>query len=150
MRRDLKTSLALLCFGLGLVCVCGSADRATAKTHKPSPPSQETGFLNRTLEVNGRTYRFQVYLPEDFRHNDHKHWPIILFLHGRGERGAEGMWQTQIGLPLQVRDHPDRWPFIIVMPQCRYPNFWTDPDMLGMAMAALDQEVAEFHADPAR
>ncbi len=26
-----------------------------------------------------------------------KKWPIILFLHGRGERGSEGMWQTQIG-----------------------------------------------------
>ena len=45
------------------------------------------------------TYRFQVYLPEDWRRDDHRQWPIILFLHGRGERGSEGMWQTQIGLP---------------------------------------------------
>ena len=60
------------------------------------------------------------------------------------------MFQTQIGLPLAVRDHPERWPFIIVMPQCLFPNFWTDPVMLDMAMAALDQEVAEFHTDPSR
>ena len=63
-------------------------------------------------------YHFQVYLPEEWRRDDHKQWPIILFLHGRGERGSEGMWQTAIGLPSAVRDHPDRWPFIIVMPQC--------------------------------
>lgn len=119
--------------------------------HKPTPvPPQETGFLNRRVQVHGVNYRFQVYLPEEFRLDDGRQWPIILFLHGRGERGGEGMWQTQIGLPLQVRDHPERWPFIIVMPQCTYPNFWTDPDMLAMAMAALDQESAEFHADPAR
>ena len=60
------------------------------------------------------------------------------------------MWQTQIGLPLEVRDHPERWPFIMVMPQCQYPAFWTDAPMLEMAMAALDQESREFHADPAR
>jgi len=116
----------------------------------PLPPAQETGFLNRKIEVKGATYRFQVYVPEDFRRDEHKPWPILLFLHGRGERGSEGMFQTQIGLPLAVRDHPERWPFIIVMPQCLFPNFWTDPVMLDMAMAALDQEVAEFHTDPAR
>jgi acetyl esterase/lipase len=115
-----------------------------------SEPEQETGFLNRKIELHGVTYRFQVYLPEDWRRDDHKQWPIILFLHGRGERGSEGMWQTQIGLPQAVRDHPERWPFIIVMPQCPLPAYWTDPDMLAMAMAALDQEATEFHADPER
>jgi acetyl esterase/lipase len=113
-------------------------------------PAQETGFLNRRIELHGVTYRFQVYLPEDWRRDDHKQWPIILFLHGRGERGSEGMWQTQIGLPRAVRDHPERWPFVIVMPQCPLPNHWTDPEMLAMAMAALDEEAAEFHGDPER
>ena len=111
---------------------------------------QETGFLNRKIELHGNTYRFQVYLPEDYRRDDHKEWPILLFLHGRGERGSEGMWQTQIGLPQAVRDHPERWPFVIVMPQCPLPGYWTDPDMLAVAMATLDQEAAEFHADPER
>jgi acetyl esterase/lipase len=113
-------------------------------------PQQETGFLNRKIELHGTTYRFQVYLPEEWRRDDHKQWPIILFLHGRGERGSEGMWQTQIGLPQEVRDHPERWPFVIVMPQCPEPNYWTDPDMLALAMASLDQETAEFHGDPER
>jgi predicted esterase len=132
---------------MALVLLAGGRP-ASAK--KRPEPRQETGFLNRQLQIHGANYRFQVYLPEDYRRDDHKPWPIILFLHGRGERGAEGMWQTQIGLPLQVRDHPERWPFIMVMPQCRYPSFWTDPDMLAMAMVALDQETAEFHADRSR
>lgn len=111
---------------------------------------QETGFLNRSLQLHGATYRFQIYLPEEFRADDHRQWPIILFLHGRGERGSEGMWQTQIGLPAAVRDHPERWPFIIVMPQCPQRRYWTDPEMMAMAIGALDQEAEEFHADPAR
>ncbi|HEY1902204.1 MAG TPA: alpha/beta hydrolase-fold protein [Terracidiphilus sp.] len=127
------------------------AARAAAKSHhdKQEPP-QETGFLNRRIDLRGVTYRFQVYLPEEWRRDDHKLWPIILFLHGRGERGSEGMWQTQIGLPQAVRDHPDRWPFVIVMPQCPQSSYWTDADMLAMAMAALDRETEEFHGDPER
>jgi len=138
---------------LTLICGLwpGSAFGAASKTRqiKPEPP-QDTGFLNRRVESHGVEYRFQVYLPEDWRRDDGKQWPIILFLHGRGERGSEGMWQTQIGIAEAVRNHPDRWPFVIVMPQCPDNAHWTDPPMLDLAMAALDQESAEFHGDPTR
>jgi acetyl esterase/lipase len=112
-------------------------------------PQQETGFLNRRLQLHGVNYRFQVYLPEEWR-DDGRQWPVILYLHGRNERGSEGMWQTQVGLPQAVRDHPERWPAVIVMPQCPFGKFWTDPEMLNMALAALDQESDEFHTDPER
>jgi acetyl esterase/lipase len=129
----------------------GTAQAAAAGARASNPePAQETGFLNRRIELHGAVYHFQVYLPEEWRRDDHKQWPIILFLHGRGERGSEGMWQTQIGLPQAVRDHPERWPFVIVMPQCPLPSYWTDPEMLDLAMAALDEETAEFHGDPER
>jgi|ERR1017187_1717741 predicted esterase len=143
--------LLVTCFTLiwGLAALPGNATAAGSRSHPPIQ-TQETGFLNRAIELHGVDYHFQVYLPEDWRRDDHKQWPIILFLHGRGERGSEGMWQTQIGLPSEVRDHPERWPFIIVMPQCPQGQYWTDPDMMEMAMAALDRETAEFHADPAR
>ena len=128
-----------------------AAHAANAKSHHThAEPPQETGFLNRKIELHGATYRFQVYLPEEWRRDDHKQWPIILFLHGRGERGAEGMWQTQIGLPQAVRDHPERWPFVIVMPQCPQASYWTDPAMMALALASLDEESAEFHGDPER
>src|SRR5208283_5514849 len=87
---------------VALGCVFGLAS-LPGFASKPRPanpePMQETGFLNRTIESHGGQYKFQVYLPEDWRRDDGKLWPIILFLHGRGERGSEGMWQTQIGLP---------------------------------------------------
>lgn len=133
-----------------LVAILAALPAAAAARTGHSRNFQETGFLNRTITLRGATFRFQIYLPEDFRRDDHKQWPIILFLHGRGERGSEGMWQTQIGLPEALRDHPERWPFIVVMPQCPLHHYWTEPDMYNLAMAALDQEMSEFHADPAR
>jgi len=149
----MRRILTFLAVGLCLACAITPSHAfalSGAKEHRPLEPAQETGFLNRTLVLNGATYRFQVYLPAEWRRDDHKQWPVILFLHGRGERGSEGMWQTQIGLPQAVRDHPERWPFVIVMPQCPLANYWTDKEMLSMAMAALDRETEEFHGDPER
>jgi predicted esterase len=140
-----------VCLALAWSLSPGMALSSADKDRKDQgEPPQETGFLNRSIELNGIPYRFQVYLPEDWRRDDRKLWPIILFLHGRGERGSEGMWQTQIGLPQAVRDHPERWPFVIVMPQCPQGHYWTDPGSLDLAMAALDRETAEFHGDPDR
>jgi poly(3-hydroxybutyrate) depolymerase len=111
--------------------------------------SRDTGFLNRRIAVNGTTYKFQVYVPE--RWSPSVRWPVILFLHGRGERGSDGLDQTQIGLPAAIRAHSERWPFVVVMPQVPYNHhWWTDPDMMAMAMAALAAETREFHGDPQR
>jgi acetyl esterase/lipase len=148
MLRILRLLAACLCFlsGVASTSLYAATGSKTSRKH----PVQETGFLNRKIEINGIQYRYQVYVPEDWRPDDHKLWPVILFLHGRGERGSEGMWQTQIGLPEAIRDHPDRWPFLVVMAQCSIDRYWTDREMLGMAMAELDQEMTEFRGDPAR
>ncbi|HVT99599.1 MAG TPA: prolyl oligopeptidase family serine peptidase [Acidobacteriaceae bacterium] len=111
-----------------------------------APHRQDTGFLNRSLVVNGTLRRYVVYLPDTW--NKQQAWPVILFLHGSGERGSEGMDETQIGLPQSIRLHPERWPFVVVMPQVPFSHHhWTDPDMMTMAIAALDAEVKEFHGD---
>ena len=52
---------------------------------------RETGFLNRRVTLNGETYRYQVYVPLEW--NKGKKWPVILFLHGAGERGEDGLVQ---------------------------------------------------------
>lgn len=148
MHRTLRMFAACLCLLLGMASppLCAAAGKRESRRHS----GQETGFLNRRIQIGSTTYRYQVYLPEEWRRDDRKQWPVILFLHGRGERGQEGMWQTQIGLPQAIRDHPERWPFVVVIPQCSMDRYWTDKDMLAMAMAELDQETAEFHGDPAR
>src|SRR3569832_94295 len=147
MNRSVRIFAVCLCvmWGLAPSLLSAAGSKDDARKH----PAQETGFLNRRIQIGATTYRYQVYMPEDWRRNDRKQWPVILFLHGRGERGQEGMWQTQIGLPQAIRDHPERWPFVVVMPQCAIDRYWTDKVMLAMAMAELDRTSAEFHGDPA-
>ncbi|MBC8084543.1 MAG: prolyl oligopeptidase family serine peptidase [Hymenobacter sp.] len=113
---------------------------------RPGP----TGFLNRRLTVAGTSYRYQVYVPADFYLKKGQQWPIILFMHGAGERGTDGLAQTQAGLPASIREHPERWPALVVMPQCPAERYWTEPAMQEMALATLAQEQKAFRSDPAR
>ncbi len=113
-----------------------------------SSAATETGFLNRTIKVNGTIYRYQVYLPADWTKG--KQWPVILFLHGAGERGDDGLAQTQVGIGGAIRFHPERFPAVVVMPQCRKGVWWTDPQMEAQALAALARSMKAFHGDPKR
>ena len=90
----------------------------TRETPRPVIRPQDTGFLNRVILLNGVSYRYVVYLPIEY--DARRAWPVILFLHGAGERGSDGMDETQVGLPNAIRAHPERWPFVVVMPQLPY------------------------------
>jgi predicted peptidase len=109
---------------------------------------QETGFLDRSVAVSGTSYKYQVFVPENW--SPKQKWPIILFLHGAGERADDGLIQTQVGIGRAIREHRDRFPAIVVLPQCRKEHWWTQSPMDDEAMAALEAATKEFHGDPNR
>jgi predicted peptidase len=113
-----------------------------------SSETQEPQFLNRTVTSNGVVYRYVVSVPAGWSAD--RAWPIILFLHGSNERGEDGIVQSKVGLGLAVRNHPERFPAIVVMPQCRRDADWRTPDMEAQILAALDASMKEFHGDPRR
>ncbi len=108
----------------------------------------ETGFLNRTMKIGATLHRYQVYVPADW--NAKKKMPVILFLHGAGERGDDGVIQTEVGIGGAVRRHPDRAQAIIVFPQCLKNNWWSEPQMQTVALTALDLSIKEFNGDAER
>jgi predicted peptidase len=115
----------------------------------PASARTETGFLNRSVTLSGVTYRYQVYVPPQWTKS--QSWPVILFLHGAGERGEDGLIQTEVGLAGSLRRHVERWPAIVVIPQCRKDVWWhSDPKMEAQAMAALERSIREFKGDRAR
>jgi predicted peptidase len=61
----------------------------------------ETGFLDRTVTVKGREYRYQVYVP--LEHTKSKKWPVIVSLHGNGSQGNDGLQQTASSMPTAIR-----------------------------------------------
>ncbi len=53
-------------------------------------------------------------------------WPVLLFLHGVGECGDDGHTQTTVGLGPALQASPERWPFLVVMPQKPWGGEWED------------------------
>ena len=107
----------------------------------------ETGFLNRTVELKGLTFKYQVYIPADY--NASQRWPVILFLHGAGERGTDGLVQTQIGLAPSIRGNAKRWPAIAIFPQVPPDSMWNGVPAEA-AMLALERTMKDYVTDPDR
>ncbi len=111
------------------------------------PAQTEKGFLDRTVRSGALTLKYQVYVPPLY--DGHTSLPVILFMHGSGERGSDGIKQTQVGLPSQIRWHRDWFNAIVVMPQC--PDDSVFRGMVADAtFEALEKSVKEFHGDRER
>jgi predicted peptidase len=110
--------------------------------------SHETGFLDRTITLQGVTYKYQVFVPDSW--TPRQKWPVVLFLHGSGERADDGLQQTDTGIGTAIRVDRTRIPAIVVMPQCRKNLWWVEPPMADMAIATLEAASKEFHGDASR
>ena len=88
---------------------------------------------------------YLLYLPENYKPAGEKLWPLMLFLHGAGERGANLTLVTKHGPPKLVAQKK-QFPFIIVSPQCLLEQTWNDETLL----ALLDHVIARFKVDARR
>lgn len=106
--------------------------------------ASETGFLSRDFKLAGQVFRYQVYRPPSNPYGT----GIILYLHGAGGIGTDGIKQVQGGLAEELRARPQNFPYIIVFPQAS--ERWVTADMERVAITALDRSIREFHADSSR
>ena len=61
-------------------------------------------------------FNYVKYLPKDFDGN--KKYPLVIFLHGAGERGDDLDLAMRHGYMKYVREEGKEYPFIFVGPQC--------------------------------
>lgn len=69
------------------------------------------------------TYKYKLYLPEGYEQDPGKSWPLLVFLHGSGERGDELKKVAAHGVPLLL-EAGKKLPFIVVAPQCPLNQWW--------------------------
>lgn len=72
-------------------------------------------------------------------------WPLVLFLHGSGERGQDLERVRLHGLPREL-DQGRELPAFVLAPQCPEGSGWDT----GALAALLDRVEAEFPTDPQR
>lgn len=90
---------------------------------------------------------YLLYLPKDYETDPTKKWPLILFLHGAGERGEDLEKVKVHGIPRIVEEGQD-FPFIAVSPQCPTFSWWSGE--LDALNALLDEVISNYVVDTNR
>ncbi len=102
-------------------------------------PRQTAAMLDTQVRVK---LNYLLYLPADY--DKQAQWPLMLFLHGAGERGDDLALVKRHGPPKLI-DQGKSFPFIVVSPQCAKDRFWSS-QMLELT-ALLDEIVAKYKVD---
>jgi predicted peptidase len=132
----------------GFVCAAALAAALAApalmsQSSQPDTVQQPRVFskeITRTVRLE-----YLLFLPKGCSAQSDRQWPLILFLHGAGERGTNVWLVATHGPPKIVRSQPD-FGFIVVSPQCPSGTTWSNDALL----ALLDQIMAEYPVDPTR
>jgi predicted peptidase len=111
----------------------------------------ERGFLNKTFKDDKGESKYVVFVPQDY--SGDKEYPLILFLHGSGERGDDGQAPVKqgIGNAIKFKDKDKTFPFIVVFPQAAKGGSWKagDPDA-ERALAILAEVQKTYKVDAKR
>src|SRR5262245_2093006 len=98
--------------------------------------------------VRGAMLRYLLYLPADYDSNTAAKWPLVLFLHGGGERGDD-IEKVKIHGPPKLVAQGKQFPFMLVSPQC--PTGAPRPGWNADELAALvDDLAAKYRVDRQR
>ena len=155
--------------GRTLMCMLLTA-AAMVAAPRPVPAVEEKlmGYEDRTIEVvtDGQPLPFHYRLLRPATLEPGKRYPLVLFLHGAGERGSDNTSQLKY-LPTWLAEPPLRqqFPCFVVAPQCRAEHRWSPFDWsdktssplaaeptadLAAAIAALDAVCREEPVDGSR
>jgi len=91
--------------------------------------AQDLKKYDRGSFIKGQdTIAYRVLFPEHF--NPAQKYPIVFFLHGRGESGNDNEKQLSNGAKTFLRnDYREQFPAIIVFPQCKADSYWANVDI---------------------
>ncbi len=107
-------------------------------------PQKEKTFKTK-IELPARL-KYLLYLPKGYDKDGEKKWPLIVFLHGMGERGDD-LEKVKVHGPAKLLETED-WDFVVVSPQCPSNSFW--PAETAALNALLDDVLEKYAVDPAR
>ena len=96
---------------------------------------------------DGATLRLLLHLPPGHAAHPRRRWPLVLHLHGAGERGLDPRELLRKDLPRRL-EHMPGFAFVVVSPQCPPRTTWAPlvPRLLEM----LDELVPALRVNPRR
>lgn len=128
-----------------LTAVLLGAASPLALADDPAPGKQVAQSFPREGRKRAVTLDYWLYLPRDYQAEGEKKFPLMLFLHGSGERGSD-LDQVLIHGPPKLIAAGQEFPFIVVSPQCPEQQTW-NTDILSRLLDELEKNHA---VDPRR
>jgi predicted peptidase len=132
----MKLSLALIAVGIAFIRVCALADEA-APALKPGSFESEI-----TIKLG---YKYLLTLPDGYEADQSKKWPLLVFLHGAGERGDDLELLKKHGPPKQIAAGK-KFDAVVVSPQVPAGEFWNPHGV----KALVDKLKKEHRVDDSR
>jgi predicted peptidase len=132
----------LVCFGI-MICI-GYGVAMGAKMGKSGEQSPQAFSKKITKKVE---CKYLLYLPADYEKDAKKKWPLIMFLHGAGERGNNLKLVAKHGPPKMIAQGKS-FEFIIVSPQCPNDIWW--PEQTDVLINLLDEIEKKYRVDTER
>ena len=110
---------------------------------------KSTGFLNKVFTADKSDAKYVVFIPHSYTGD--KEYPLILFLHGAGERGKDGEKQVKqgIGNAIKFKGKEKTFPFIVILPQA-VKGWQAEGDDAKRALAILDEVQKTYKVDNKR
>lgn len=88
---------------------------------------------------------YLISLPPGYEAEGETRWPLVVFLHGAGERGGDLSKVAVHGPPKRVAEG-EAFPFLLVSPQCPEGEWWTEQPVLEL----IDSLEEKYRIDPSR
>lgn len=99
----------------------------------PTPGKQ----TEETHTADGKTLGYLLYVPESAQKQPDKKLPVILFLHGAGERGNDLKVLTKHGPPKLIDQQTKD--FIVISPQCPKDQRWDPKQLKGLLDEVMEK-----------
>jgi len=131
------------------------------KVERNEPYDVNSVFEKKEFTRNGYTLRYRLYIPRNYDCGEM--YPLVLFLHGAGERGSDNEKQMTVALPTIFADPSSPvYDSIVMAPQCPEGRQWVASDyetgtysiadtpetaVLENTLAALDEVIKEYNVD---
>lgn len=154
----MKLFPSLLALSLAFVAPLLAQDASKTAAPKPGDEYQARTFTS----PEGATLGFRLLAPKNY--DAKQKYPLVIFLHGAGERGSDNAVQLKHGAPLFVKPEVrEKYPCFVIAPQCPPEQKWVDIDWtsdtpkqpelsptMRLVLGALEAVQKEFSVDADR
>lgn len=115
-----------------------SRPKAVFETHKAS-----------SVLSYGEVFTYQAYVPQSY--GEMSRVPLVVFLHGAGERLGGYKSATSVGMGVAIRKKPELFPAIVIFPHCPENEWWSTTKCHDSFLSVLqDAQHRYLKIDPRR